>query len=1107
MGRYTVALSLIAFFFSCSQNKQTLFEAVSSDHSYINFTNQLTESEQFNIIEYLYFYNGGGVSVGDINNDGLADIYLSSNQGTNKLYLNKGDFRFEDITKQAGVEGKGNWKTGVTMADVNGDGLLDIYLCGVGKYKNFNGYNQLFINKGNLTFTEEAERYGLNFQGFSTQAAFFDYDLDGDLDMYLLNHSVHTERSLGKASLRFRNDSLAGDRMYRNDLAQNGSNYFTDITEHSGILNSAIGYGLGIGIADINWDGYPDIYVSNDFNENDYLYINQKNGKFLQSLEKSMPHTSRFSMGNDIADVNNDSWPDIVTLDMLPKNEEVIKTSAGEDSYEIYQFKLSYGYHKQVSRNTLQINQGLLDSGRVYFTDIAPLAGVEATDWSWCPLLADFNGDGLKDIFVSNGIAKRPNDLDYISFISNDSAQRAMQSSVLPTIKEMPDGRVSNFLFTNLNGKSFSDRSEELGSSTPSLSTGAAYGDLDNDGDLDLVINNINEKAFLYRNTSPSDRFLKISLRGDPKSKNPFGLGARILVTQDNHRQWQELFPTRGWCSSSDYALSFGLQNPTQPITVLVIWPDGQSQEIVTSKRHLELNYSDASTKFDFNKYQKSTSLLTPAKFFSTTHKEDDFNAFGREGLIPKAFTREGPPLAVGDVNKDGMDDVFVGGAKNQPGSLFLQIGNGEWELSKVNDFAKHTFCEDVDATFLDVDGDEDLDLVVVSGGHEDFGRSEALLPRLYLNDGKGKLARSRSGFPNIYFNASCVRPVDFDADGDIDLFIGSNVLPMLFGMSPPSYLFVNDGAGNFLPDPAWLGKSTFDNPTVVRPGMVNDAVWSDINKDGLIDIILVGEWMPITILIQNELHKFSNRTKEYGLEKTHGWWNTIAANDFDNDGDVDWVAGNFGLNSRLKASVNKPVRMFLGDFDSNGGSDHILVYYNGEASYPFPSRDQLIKQLPLLKKKFLRYKDYRHVKLEDIITPLQQGNSAEMKAELFESVMLENRGDSINVIPLPDEAQRFPVYSILFDDVNQDGVDDLFLGGNSTATQPELGPYDAGLGLILLSEGKGKFKPLTPAQSGFVVKGETRDIKTVRNLSNKDKFYVVSRNNDSVLAFKVRQP
>lgn len=1103
--RWLPLASIFILFVSCNSQKKevgtTLFKLVEPANSSIDFENKIIEDDEFNIIEYLYFYNGGGVAVGDINNDGLLDIYFSSNQLSNRLYLNKGNFRFEDVTAKANVAGLGNWKTGVTMADVNHDGWLDIYVCGVGRYKGFTGFNQLFINNGDLTFTERAKEYGLSFQGLSTQSAFFDYDLDGDLDMYLLNHSVHSTRSYGQVSLRYQTDSLAGDRLYKNLFAESGRNFFEDVSQQAGIYSSQIGYGLGVSIGDVNRDGYPDIYGSNDFHENDYLYINQRNGKFDQQSRTSLAHSSRFSMGNAIADLNNDMWPDIITLDMLPRDESIIKTSAGEDTYEVYRFKLKFGYDKQVSRNTLQLNRGAIDSGRVVFSDIAQVAGIEATDWSWSPLATDLDGDGLKDVFITNGIVRRPNDLDYVNFISNDSAQRAGGSSWLSMVKMMPEGKVSNFVFKNNGDLTFSDKTTEWGLSLPGYSNGAAYGDLDNDGDPDLVVNQINAPALLYENQSTPGKFVTINLRADSLAGNRFAVGSKLIVDGKNGKQLYDLFPTRGFCSSSTYSFNIGKDQPDDSLLAQVIWPDGKISSIASAAANIQVSYSEGD--FIQKEIAADQPLVESVDGINFKHREDDFNAFSRESLIPHMLTTLGPPLAVADVDGDGIQDVFVGGGKNQAATVYKQSKNGRFTQAQIPAFNQHAAAEDTDAAFFDADGDGDQDLVVVSGGQEEMENYELLAPRLYLNSGKGDFQYSPSAFSRIFMQASCVKPADYDGDGDVDLFIGALVMPYLYGMSPVSFLLSNTGKGEFEFDPSWMGSSVFNNPTRVRPGMVKDAAWMDVNGDTRLDLVLVGEWMPITILIQQPDHRFLNQTTTFGMDSTRGWWNTIETADFDRDGDVDFVAGNLGLNSRVKASVKKPLTMYLGDFDSNGGSDHVMVYYNGDSSYPFTSRDQLVKQIPTLKKKFLRYRDYRDVKLEDIITPMQKGNSAVMKVECLTSVFVRNDKSRLTATNLPLEAQFFPVFGVKATDVDSDGNIDILMTGNLEATQPDFGAYDAGVGLLLHGNGDGTFSSVPAWQSGFVTSGEGRNIEILKKANSAEVQYLVSRNNQSVLTFE----
>jgi hypothetical protein len=1101
---------LLILLVSCTNEEKKQFTSLPSSETNIHFANTLKEDTVFNIIEYLYFYNGGGVSAGDINNDGLIDLYFTSNQQANKLYLNKGNFVFEDITDKAGASGIGNWKTGATMADVNNDGLLDMYLCGVGNYKSFNSKNQLLINNGNLTFTDRTDEFGLNFQGLSTQSVFFDFDLDGDLDFYLLNHSVHSSRSVGNISDRKMTDSLAGDRFYRNDFIQEGKKsetvHFTDITESTGIFQGALGYGLGISISDVNMDGYPDIYVSNDFHENDYLYLNQRNGTFKQVLEKSVGHSSRFSMGNDIADFNNDLRPDICSLDMLPRDEKVIKTSAGDDAYEIYKYKLSNGFHYQAARNCLQLSRLATDSS-VFFSDIAIMACMEATDWSWSTLFADFDNDGWKDIFITNGIKRRPNDMDYISFISNDLIQQKLQvinKEDLSVIDQMPEGKVSNFIFKNRGDLSYSDETDSWGIRKLSYSNGAAYADLDNDGDLDLIVNNLNEPASILRNNSLNgNNFLRLNLIGE---QNKFAQGAKVIAYTRGSSYFYEVSSTRGFLSSVDVRPVIGLGKCQQLDSLIVIWPSGKLSRILNVPANQSLTVAENSTSdwANYSRFKTTHHLLEQAKpeyAPNFKHKENSYNAFNRENLMPHMLTTEGPTMTVGDANGDRLEDVFVGGGRGQSGALFLQTIDSRYNHSVQVAFEADSSSEDTDAAFFDADQDGDQDLIVVAGGQEITGNKTELEPRLYINDGKGNFFK-KNDFETPPINASCVKPADFDGDGDVDLFIGASAMPMLYGMSPTSFLLVNQGKAHFQVVTNFAQGASFVNMPFNRPGMIKDAVWEDINKDKLLDLILVGEWVPLTVLIQQPNHLFINQTNEWGLEHTRGWWNTIAAADVDHDGDVDFVAGNLGLNSRLKATRDRPLKMIIGDLDGNGSSDHILVYFNGDKSYPFASRDQLVKQLPYLKKKFLKYSDYKNVILEDIVSPAQAGQTTELKIEEMNSVLMRNEGGKFTLLPLPREAQMAPIEAILVDDVNQDNYPDILLGGNLLAVQTELGPYDASVGLLLLGDGACNFKSMDANESGFFVTGEIRSILKVNQQNGFN--YLVSRNNNSIVGFKI---
>lgn len=1066
---------MLLLFFSCQREKKearNMFSLLSSDATHILFSNQITENEEMNIIEYLYFNNGAGVAAGDINNDGLVDLYFTGNQVPNKLYLNKGNMEFEDITEISGTAGTGSWKTGVTMADVNGDGFLDIYVCQVGDYKSLKGRNQLFINSGNLSFSEQAADYGLDFVGFSTQAAFFDYDIDGDLDMYLLNHSVHSSRNYGRMELRFEEDSQAGDLLYQNGEL-NGRRYFKDVTKDAGILNSPIGYGLSVCISDINNDGYPDIYVSNDFHEDDYLYFNNGNGTFTERLREGIAHTSRSSMGNDVADINNDGLPDILVLDMLPDVEKIRKQSGGEDDYELFKIKLGYGYHHQYVRNTLQLNLG-----NGLFSEIGQLAGIHSTDWSWSPLICDLDNDGWKDIFITSGIYRRGNDLDYIDFLTGGNRYMPEKDNSRLSDKElyekMPLYANVNYIFRN-NGDYTFEKIKGKWDSERSYSNGSAYADLDNDGDLDLIVNRINDTPLVYRNESSSgdNHYLSLVLKGT--GFNPRGTGAQVTVFTNGQKQSAEQFTTRGFMSSSTDLLHFGLGKLKWIDSLIVRWPDHRVQKTgrIPADTLMVLDYNNA-TEPGSRSFSRET-LFKPVSVsgLDFSHREDNREDFSREPLIPFSLAAEGPALAVGDVNGDDFDDIFIGAAKGQKSEILLQDRNGAFHAVSLPAFERLNATDNTDALFFDADGDGDSDLYLVMGGNE-YPQGNALLTdQIFLNNGSGNFSL-KNDF-KLSHNGSCVSEADFDGDGDMDLFIGSRSVPGYYGLPAEQYLLENDGGGNF-------SNITTDAAAGLKKiGMVTDACWGDFDGDSDPDLIVVGEWTKVSIF-RNDGGRFVNSTIEAGLDGTSGWWSSIKCVDLDEDGDMDLIGGNLGLNSLLKASSGEPVTMYIHDFDNNGTADPILCAYNNGISYPFASLDELNVQISGLKQRFPSYAGFAGKTAEEIFGRDALDKALLLKAEMFESCIFLNNGKGVfSRIVLPREAQFSPVRDIVSGDFNNDGNTDLVIAGNNYHARPSVGRFDASYGWFLPGLGNGNFNCSMPSESGFLLRGDARRLSLIK--------------------------
>ncbi|MBQ4913795.1 VCBS repeat-containing protein [Maribacter sp. MMG018] len=1072
-----------------SCHRDTLFEEVSERESGIDFSNEINETKSLSIIDYLYMYNGGGVAVGDVNNDGLPDIYFTSNQQSNKLYINRGDFSFEDVTDRAGVAGAigaSVWTNGVTMVDVNADGWKDIYVCRLHGFMNMEGGNQLFINNRNGTFTEKAEEYGLNARSYSQQASFFDYDLDGDLDMFLVNMSIKTPNTYKSSKYRTQRDSLGGDRLYEN---QDG--FYYDISDKAGIYGGAMGYGLSVSIGDINNDNYPDIYVGNDFHENDYLYFNKGDGTFVERINESIGHSSTFSMGNDLADINNDGWLDIFTLDMKPYDEEILKKSISPDSYSIYKFKRDYGYHDQFARNMLQVNRGNLFGPYSNFSEVGELYGVDATDWSWGTLLADFDLDGKKDIFITNGIPHRPNDLDYINYTSSASFN-SDSLDFKEVMSKMPDGKVPNMAFKN-GDHGFEDVSEKWGLDLEGYSNGTVYADFDNDGDLDLVVNNLGSKASLYRNTA-TDRadihFLKIKLQGRDSNKD--GIGTRVSVWVGDTVQIQELSPVRGWLSSVEPSLTFGLGANKKIDSIEVDWKNGKKQLF----RNLDV---DTEMMFDYSQAKKVGVVANvEPPVFSTyktttgidfTHRENEYIDFDYEALLPKMISTEGPRITMGDINNDGLEDLYIGGAKNQEGSLFIQQNNTEFPFVKVESevFYKDRAEEDVEAVFIDVNSDGFLDLYVVSGSGEVLkditGRD-----RLYINKGDNSFQKSQN-HPQLGFNGSCVVKADFNGDGVSDLFVGGRSVPGAYGKYPASRVLLGDGVGRLYDFTQKIFSSDF------KLGMVTDAVWLEKEKE----LAVVGDWMPITFI---KLNRGTVGIRE--IENTSGWWNTIELADLDNDGDKDLLAGNRGLNSYLKATAELPANLYVKDFDLNSSIDPILTHYKNGIEVPFYGMDELSRQLVAIKKVYRTYESYAQDSFKEVFENEDLYGAGRWQVQTFESVMLENQGKgSFLVKPLPIEVQQSSVHGFIVDDFDNDGYKDILTVGNFYGNQVGLGKQDASYGQFIKGEDHGNWKVVDNRKSGFSISGEARDIAQISTAFN-ERLILISRNNDKLKVFKV---
>ena len=1060
---------LLSFFFTISVVAQeTRFKLLPSKATGISFSNNISEDENLNILAYEYFYNGGGVAVGDVNNDGLEDVFFTANMKPNKLYLNEGNLKFKDITKGAGsdLEGrKEGWTTGVTMADVNSDGWLDIYVCYSGKVKDDLRRNQLFINQGNLTFIEKAKEYGLDDPGYSTQASFFDYDKDGDLDMFLLNHNVKKYDNMELAKLRTTTDELAGNKLFQND-----GNFFKNVSQKAGIHQYPLTFGLGIAVADVNGDGWQDVYVTNDYNEPDYLYINKGDGSFSEQTKQSFRHLSQFSMGVDIADFNNDALPDIITLDMLPEDNRRQKLLQLQENYEAFQLMQNQNLHQQYMRNMLQLNNG---DGT--FSEIAQLAGVSNTDWSWCPLLADFDNDGYKDLFVTTGYLRDYTNKDFLRYWGDYKIKKAMDKEpmlLMDLVKAMPTTPFHNFIYKNNGDLSFASKGKEWGFLQHGFSSGAAYADLDNDGDLDLIVNNINEMAFVYQNLSRENfnhAYITLQLKGNDKSTVT---GSKVYLYSNGNLQYGEVNPNRGYLSCISTNLFFGLGNNQKVDSLKIIWPDNTVQLLtdVAANQKLVIAYKNTIQQA-LPKAGVINTLFTKVEN-SIDYKHEDFteNDFKRQLLMLFMYSKTGPVMAKGDVNKDGLDDMFISGDKNRPGRLYIQK-QGKFSVPDSITFGDEATSSVSAATFFDANGDGFDDLYIAKGGYSLFEPNTlALQDELYINDGKGSFALSRGALPNTSASSkSCVRACDYDNDGDMDLFVGGRVIPGSYPLTPKSFLLKNNGKGMFLEV-----KTPFS-----EAGMVTDAQWTDINYDGRKDLVICGEFMPVMIFI-NTASGFEDKTSDYFSAPERGFWFSLKVADVDGDGLQDIIAGNLGTNTQIKATQKEPAEMYYADFDGNGSIDPFFNFYVQGTSYPFVSRDELNEQIYPMRKRFTSYKDYANATMQHIFSPEELENVNKLTVTETHSVCFLNKNGKFTKTLLPLPAQFSVVTKIITDDFNKDGKMDVLLLGNQSFNRLKIGSIDANYGCLLTGDGQGGFIYQAQTTSGLCIIGDVKSAEEV---------------------------
>jgi len=1114
---------LMGLLFSCGMDKvpdnllagdinKELFTILDSSVTNITFENQLKESLHMNGLFYEYFYNGGGVAVGDLNGDGLPDIYFSSNLKSNKIYLNEGNLTFRDVTDISGLKGNYGFFTGVTMVDLNGDGRLDIYACKSGLFNDPNKRrNELYINKGNNSqgvpiFEERAKEYGLDLPHYSTQASFFDYDKDGDLDMFLINHGIELYPDVVIGEYLNVESDYRGERLFRNDKGT-----FGDVTKQSGIKNNMIGFGLGLAIGDLNNDGWPDILVGNDYSEKDHMYLNQKDGTFLEVINESTGHISNFSMGNDISDFNNDGWLDFVSLDMMSESNYDIKTSMSGMNPDRFYEHVSLGLHHQYMYNTLQLNNGNSSQiGLPLFSDIAQLSGVSSTDWSWTPLLFDMDNDGFKDLFVSNGIKRDFRNNDFLTYrkeqqekiiqLKKEGKKFDQKAYVEDIMDHMPKRERTNYFYKNNGDLTFSNKSLEWVENYATNSNGAAYADFDNDGDMDIVVNNVDSRSFIYRNNTSElglGNYLKVKLSGPEQNK--IGIGTRLIVEQGDEKQILEQYLTRGFQSSVSEVLHFGLGQHKTVKLLTVLWPDGKIQLLqnINVNQTININYSDAKIeKFQNDEHQKLFRDITESSNISYHHKENEFNDFKYESLLPHKMSNFGPALAIGDVDGDGLDDFYVGGAKGYPGALFIQKSNATFFESKNNVWNQDKNSEDIGAIFFDANTDGYLDLYVVSGGSKFEVTQVELQDRLYLNDGKGHFFKTVNSLPQMASSGSVVRPYDFDSDGDLDLFVAGRLDPGKYPFPATSTLLRNDSSKDKVLFTDVTNKLA---PEFNKLGLITDAVWTDVTGDNLKDLVIVGEWTPVMIF-KNNKNSFTNITSTSLLSENTGWWYSITSADMDNDGDMDLIAGNLGLNYKYKATQENPFEIFVKDFDKNKTLDIVLSYSDKGNKYPLRGRECSSNQMPFIKEKFPSYSDFGSATLSDVFLKEDLETALHYKASNFASSYIENLGDgTFKVKSLPNYAQFSSVNRTLIDDYNGDGIKDIVIMGNMYGSEIETPRNDASLGMLLLGNGQGDFEPVPSYESGIYIKGDSKDAHFIYVGEERKKAIIVVKNNDKI--------